>query len=36
MQQLRRDGLIELRSGWASILDRQRTELLCDYRRIVV
>jgi CRP-like cAMP-binding protein len=36
VQQLRRDGLIELRSGSASILDRQRMELLCDYRRIVV
>jgi CRP-like cAMP-binding protein len=36
MQQLRRDGLIELKSGWASILDRERMELLCDYRTIVV
>jgi CRP-like cAMP-binding protein len=36
MQQLRRDGLVELKSGWASILDRERMELLCDYRTIVV
>jgi CRP-like cAMP-binding protein len=36
MQQLRRGGLIELKSGWASILDRERMELLCDYRKIVV
>lgn len=36
MQQLRRNGLIELKSGWASILDRQRMELLCDYRRLDV
>jgi CRP-like cAMP-binding protein len=36
MQQLRRDGLIELKSGWASILDRERMALLCDYRRVVV
>jgi CRP-like cAMP-binding protein len=36
MQQLRRDGLIELKSGWASILDRERMELLCDDRTIVL
>jgi CRP-like cAMP-binding protein len=36
MQQLRRDGLIDLKSGWTSILDRGRMELLCDYRTIVV
>jgi CRP-like cAMP-binding protein len=36
MQQLRRDGLVELRSGWASIPNRQRMELLCDYRTIVL
>jgi CRP-like cAMP-binding protein len=36
MQQLRREGLIELKSGWASILDRERMELLCDYRKIMV
>ncbi len=36
MQQLRRDGLIALKSGWVSILDRERMELLCDYRKIVV
>ena len=35
MQQLRRDGLIELKSGWATILDRERMELLCDYRKVV-
>lgn len=36
IQQLRRDGLIEMKSGWASILDRERMELLCDFKRIVV
>lgn len=36
MQQLRRDGLIELKSGWVSILDRERMELLCDFRTIKV
>jgi len=36
MQQLRRDGLVALKSGWASILDRQQMELLCDYRTIVL
>jgi CRP-like cAMP-binding protein len=36
VQQLRRDGLIELKSGVALILDRERMELLCDYREIVV
>lgn len=36
MQQLRREGLIELKSGWAAILDRERMELLSDFRRIVV
>jgi CRP-like cAMP-binding protein len=36
MQQLRRDGLIELKSGWTSILNRERMELLCDYRKIVI
>ena len=36
VQQLRRDGLIELKSGFGCILDRQRMELLCDYRKIVV
>lgn len=36
MQQLRRDGLIDLKSGWTSILDRERMELLCDYRTIAV
>jgi CRP-like cAMP-binding protein len=36
VQQLRRDGLIELKSGSASILDRQRMELLCDYRKVAV
>jgi CRP-like cAMP-binding protein len=33
IQQLRRDRLIELRSGSVAILDRERLDLLCDYRR---
>lgn len=36
VQQLRHDGLIELKSGWASIFDRERMELLCDFKKIVV
>jgi CRP-like cAMP-binding protein len=36
LQHLRRDRLLELRSGWASILDRERLELLCDFKPIVL
>lgn len=33
LQQLRRDQLIELRPGRVAILDRERLELLCDFRK---
>jgi CRP-like cAMP-binding protein len=33
LQQLRREQLIELRPGRVAILDRQRLELLCDFRK---
>lgn len=31
LQQMKRDGLIELRSGWATICDRSHLEHLADY-----
>ena len=33
LQQLRRENLIELRPGRVAILDRERLELLCDFRK---
>jgi CRP-like cAMP-binding protein len=36
IQQLRRDGLIELKSGLVSLLDRARMEVLCHYTKIVL
>jgi CRP-like cAMP-binding protein len=32
LQLLRHEGLIELRSGWARLIDRERLEKLVDYR----